>query len=212
MITYSLGCELGRERREEVLAVVKEHALLRGKFTLSSGQETRYYWDGKMATTLPKAAYLIGKEIFELLKDSDINAVGGLAIGADLMVPAIAIVSYLEGTPIPAFVIRDRRKEHGTKKLIEGQFPKERGARVAIVDDIITTGTSIFKAIEEVQNEGCKIVKVVVLLDRHQGGSDKLKIEGYDFAAILHSDASGEITIEEPTTVAGQSAGGAIRK
>ena len=203
---------MGRERKQKILAAVKGHALLRGKFTLSSGQESTYYWDGKMATTLPEAAYLIAEEILEILKDMDIQAIGGLAIGADLMVPAIAVVSHLKGRPIPAFVIRDRRKEHGTEKLIEGQFPKKIGAKVALVDDIITTGTSISKAIEHVENEGCKVVKVVVLLDRHQGGSDKLKREGYDFTAILHSDASGEVTIDEPSTVAGQVKGGAIPK
>jgi len=202
MVTSSLECEVGRERREKILQVVKDHALVRGKFTLSSGQESDYYWDGKMATTLPEAAYLIAEEIFELLEDTDIQAVGGLAIGADLMVPAVVIMSLLKGKPIPGFVIRDRRKEHGTKKEIEGQLPKERGAKVALMDDIITTGNSIFPAIEKVENEGCKVAKIVVLLDRHQGGSDKLKRAGYDFTAILHSDASGQVTIDETSAVA----------
>jgi orotate phosphoribosyltransferase len=163
-----------------------------------------------MATTLPRAAHLIAQEIFELLKDTDIQAVGGVAIGADLMVAALVLLSDIEGNPMPGFVIRDHRKEHGTKKLIEGHFPKEKGAKVALIDDVITTGNSISKAIEIVEGEGCKVEKVVVLLDRQQGGSERLRKEGRDFVAILRSDASGEITIDESSAVAGHAVQGAI--
>jgi len=205
-------CAVGKERRHRIWELAKEHAALRGEFTLGSGLQSSYFFDMKMLTTLPEARYIIGEEIFEILGDAEIVAVGGLGIGGALMVGSVGLISDLKGYPLPTFVVRDDRKEHGTEKHIEGNLPRRRGARVAIVDDVITTGGSVSRAIERVENEGCKVVKVVVLLDRHQGGSNKLKREGYDFTAILHSDASGEVTVDEPSTVAGQVEGGAIPK
>ena len=99
------------------------------------------------------------------------------------MVTAVALVSHLEGKPIPAFIVREVTKEHGTMRQIEGHLKE--GSRVAIVDDVLTTGGSVLKAIEAVAAAKCQVVKVVVLVDRSEGGSDKLKQEGYDFTALL---------------------------
>jgi len=101
----------------------------------------------------------------------------------------------LEGKPIPGFIVRAETKEHGTQGRIEGYLPK--GGKVAITDDVVTTGGSLLKAIEAAEAEGCQVVKVVALLDRHQGGSDELKLRGYDFTAILSAGPSGEIYINE---------------
>jgi orotate phosphoribosyltransferase len=114
-------------------------------------------------------------------------------MGADPMVTAVTVVSHLEGKPIPAFIVRAETKGHGTQKRIEG--PLQKGSRVAILDDVITTGGSVLRAIEAVEAEGCQVVKVVVLLDRHQGGSDEIKRKGYDFQAILSADAAGEVKL-----------------
>jgi len=86
--------------------------------------------------------------------------------------------------------VREETKEHGTKRKIEGHLKE--GSRVALVDDVITTGGSLLRAIEAVEMAKCKVVKVVVLVDRHEGGSDRLKEEGYDFTAILHLYPSGK--------------------
>lgn len=178
---------------KRLLEVFKEHAILRGDFTLSSGLKTSYYFDGRMATLWPEGAYLIGEKIFHILAEAGIDAVGGMSMGADPIVAAVAVVSHLEGKPIPAFIVRGDVKEHGTQKRIEG--PLKAGSRVAIVDDVITTGGSVLRAMEAVEAEGCRVVKVVVLLDRHQGGSEELRRRGYDFSAILSADASGEVRL-----------------
>jgi orotate phosphoribosyltransferase len=141
----------------------------------------------------PKGAYFIGKKIFDILKGTGVEVVGGMTMGADPMVTAVSVVSYLEGKPIPAFIVRAEVKGHGTQKGIEG--PQKKGSRVAIVDDVITTGGSVLRAIEAVEAEGCKVVTVVVLLDRHQGGSDEIRRRGYDFQALLSADASGEVSL-----------------
>ena len=178
---------------DRLLELFREHAVIRGDFTLSSGLKTSIYFDGRMLTLWPEGAYLIGKRIFRILVDSGAEAVGGMTMGADPIATAVAVVSHLEGTPIPAFIARGETKGHGTQKRIEG--PLRAGSRVAIVDDVITTGGSVLRAIEAVEAQGCKAVKVVVLLDRQQGGSDEIRRRGYDFAAILSADAEGEVRL-----------------
>jgi len=184
---------LTTDNDERLLEIFKEHAILHGDFTLSSGLKTSYYFDGRMITLWPEGAYLIGRRIFRMLVEAGAEAVGGMTLGADPMVAAVAVVSHLEGKPIPAFIVRGEVKGHGTQKRIEG--PLKAGARVAIVDDVITTGGSVLRAIEAAEAAGFKVVKVVVLLDRQQGGADEIRRGGYDFSAILTADESGEVSL-----------------
>lgn len=204
MVTYStLELGLNTESAERIREIASEvGAFLRGDFTLSSGRKSDHYFDGKRITLSPEGAYWVGKAIFDELKEINVDAIGGLAIGADPIVSAVALVSHLEGKPIFSFIVRDVAKEHGTKRKIEGHLRE--GFRVAIVDDVITTGGSVSKAIEAVEAINCKVVKVIVLVDRHEGGSDRLKKEGYDFANILHLWPSGEVTIDESPAAMGE--------
>ncbi|MFA4836369.1 MAG: orotate phosphoribosyltransferase, partial [Dehalococcoidia bacterium] len=164
-----------------------------GDFTLASGLKSPYYFDGRLTTLWPEGAYLVGKQVFDLIKDAGIDAIGGLTMGADPIVAAVALVSHMEGKPIPAFIVRKEAKGHGTRRLIEGHLPV--GGTVAIVDDVITTGGSVFKAIEAVEAQGCRVGKVVVLLDRNQGGADEVRRRGYKFASLLSADAEGNLSI-----------------
>jgi len=159
-------------------------AFLTGEFTLTSGKKSNFYFDGKRITLHPEGAYHIGKVIFDQLAEAGVGAVGGVATGAYPMVAAVAVVSHLEGKPIPCFIIREETKEHGTKSKIEGHLKE--GSRVAIIDDVLTTGGSVKKAVEAVEAANCQVVKIMVLVDRHEGGGDELKKRGYDFAAILN--------------------------
>jgi len=174
----SAGAERILERAHEV------GAFLTGEFTLTSGKKSNFYFDGKRLTLDPEGVYNIGSVIFDQLVDSGINAVGGVATGAYAMVAAVAAVSHIKGKPIPSFIIREAAKEHGTKRRIEGHL--EEGSRVAIVDDVLTTGGSVLKAVEAVESLGCQVVKIVVLVDRCEGGGDELKKRGYDYSAILN--------------------------
>jgi len=184
---------VNKARDERLLEIFREKAVLRGDFTLSSGLKASYYVDGRMVTLWPEGAYLIGKKVLDILDGAGIEAVGGMTVGADPIATAVSLVSHLEGRNIPAFIVRGGVKEHGTQKVIEG--PVKDGSRVAIVDDVLTTGGSIIKAIEAVEAKGCSVVKVVVLLDRQQGGVDEIRRRGYDLAAIFTADADGEISL-----------------
>ena len=183
MPKLELGLKTVSARKIEEIAR-KVGALLEGDFTLTSGKKSSYYFEGKKLTLSPEGAYWVGKALFEELTKIGIDSVGGVAIGGYPIVAAVAIVSYLEGKPIPTFMVREVAKEHGTRRQIEGHLKE--GSRVAVVDDVITTGGSVSKVIEAVEAAKCKVVKVLVLVDRHEGGSDKLKKDGYDFAAILN--------------------------
>ena len=197
--------ELGvvTERTKRILELAHETgALLYGEFTLASGKKSDHYYDGKQLTLHPEGAYLIGKEILDRLAGIDVDAIGGLVMGAIPIVTAVTLVSHQEGKPIPSFIVREEPKEHGTRKKIEGQFRK--GSKVAIIDDVITAGGSVKKAIEAVEAEGCEVVKVIVIVDRNEGGSERLRKEGYNFEAIIDLWPSGEASVSESSAVAGE--------
>ena len=186
METYpSLELGLDTEDTRRIREIATEvGAFLTGEFTLTSGRKSNYYIDGKRITLSPEGAYLVGKAIFDEVIKTGVDAIGGVATGAYPIVTAVALVSHLEGKPISAFIVREVAKEHGTMRQIEGHLKP--GSRVAIVDDVLTTGGSVLKAIEAVEAAKCKVVKVIVLVDRGEGGSDKLKKESYDFTALLN--------------------------
>ncbi len=173
--------------------LILEKSFKYGYFTLSSGKESLYYFDGRLTTLDPEGAFLVGKQIFSLLKNTGIDAIGGPTLGADPIVASVAMTSHLEGKPIPAFVVRKAAKKHGAQRHIEGNFPE--GGTVAIVDDVITTGGSIMRAIEVVEAAGSRVGIVVVVLDRNEGGADELRNKGYKLSALLSADDKGNVSI-----------------
>lgn len=197
--------ELGvvTEHTKRILELAHETGALQyGDFTLASGKKSDHYFEGKRLTLYPEGAYHVGKAVLDALAEIEVDAIGGLAMGAFPMITAVALVSYQEGKPMSSFIVRDQPKEHGTKRKIEGHLKE--GSRVAIVDDVITTGGSVFRAIEAVEAVNCKVVKVIVLVDRHEGGSDKLNGAGYDVTAFIDLWPSGEASIGESSPIEGE--------
>lgn len=169
-------------------------ALQKGNFALSSGKKSQYYFDGRKVTLSPEGSFLISQKILDLIRKLNIDAIGGPTIGADPIVAAVVLTSHLMAKPIPGFMVRSGIKRHGTQKIIEGNLSK--GGRVVIVDDTLTTGKSILNAIKEVEKENCQVVKVIVLLDRQEGGSKELRRKGYNFSAFFTANEAGEIYTE----------------
>ena len=162
--------------KELLRQLLRRKSLVRGTFTLASGRKSEYYLDCKLTTLDPEGAVLTGYTILELLESQGIQpeAIGGPTIGADPIVAAVAAVSYLEGKPVPAFLVRKERKTHGCEKQIEG-IEVAPGLKVVVVDDVCTTGGSTIDAIAAVEKAGLVIIAVVSLVDREEGGSDVLR-------------------------------------
>lgn len=152
-------------------------------FKLVSGKMSNYYVNCKMTTLNAEATLLIGRIFYEKVKPLGITAIGGLTQGADPIAVATAMTSGMEGRGINAFVVRKVAKEHGLKKLIEGDV--HQGDRVVIVDDVITTGQSTIDAIDRARNEGLQVVKAVVLVDRQEGGRENIEKKGVPVESIF---------------------------
>jgi len=142
-------------------------------FTLASGKTSSYYFNCKPTTMDPEGMYLIGNILFDMLVDADVAAAGGLTLGADPIANALSLISYQKKKPIKSFVVRKDAKNHGTKSGIEGNIIP--GERVAVIDDVITTGGSAITAIEIAREAGLKVVRVVALVDREEGGRENIK-------------------------------------
>lgn len=167
----------GKNYKDVLRELVGQRSFKFGRFILTSGKESNYYFDGKQVTLHPQGAYLVARAIMEKIKDDNIQAIGGPTLGADPIVGSLAPVFYLEGLNIKLFIIRKAAKGHGTMKMIEGPELLA-GERVVVVDDVITSGGSIIKAIDTLKEIGCHVVKVIVLVDRLEGGSRNIEEMG----------------------------------
>lgn len=155
-------------------------------FKLVSGRMSRYYVNCKPTTLSPRGMFLGGHLVFEALRDAGVSAAGGLTFGADPIAVATAFASELKGHPIKAFSIRKTQKDHGIVKWIEGDLHP--GERVAIIDDVATTGGSTIQAIERARAEGLEVIKAVILVDRQEGGLDNIRRHVEEVTAIVSRD------------------------
>jgi orotate phosphoribosyltransferase len=172
--------------RERLKNIIIDLSYEKRKVTLASGRESDFYFDGKQTTLHPEGGYLTGKLFFEAIEDvQGIEGVGGLTLGADPIATATSVVSFLEGRPIPAFIIRKEPKGHGTGAWLEGRKNLRPGAKVVIVEDVVTTGGSSLKAVRRAEEEGLEVLGVVTLVDREEGGRECIEKEGFWLKAIF---------------------------
>ena len=176
--------------RTRLLELLRKLSLEKRDVTLSSGRKSNYYVDGKQTTLNPEGIYLTGKLLYQRIRALPLraDAVGGLTLGADPLVSAVALWSQLEKDPLPAFIVRKEAKGHGTGAWLEGLKNIPPAARVVIVEDVVTTGDSALRAIARSEEAGYKVVKVMALLDRQEGGREKLKEKGYELEAIFNRE------------------------
>src|SRR4030042_5627491 len=145
-------------------------------FTLVSGRKSYYYFNCKPTMCNSEGKELIGRMIFELIKEQGIEVVGGLALGSVPISGAVSLISQLKGEPMDEFIVRKEVKNHGVPAKLEGDVKP--GQKVAVFDDVITTGGSTITAIEAAKEFGLVVVKVVVIVDRQEGGREKI-LESY---------------------------------
>ena len=165
-------------------------------FRLVSGKMSRFYVNCKPTTLNPRGMYLIGHLVFDKVKNLDIDGIGGLTFGADPIAMATAFASELKGLPIKAFSIRKSRKDHGIIKWVEGDMRP--GDRVAIIDDVATTGGSTIKAIERARSEGLDVVRAVILVDRQEGGLENISKHVSTIAIITKDELMAHTRREQP--------------
>ena len=172
-------------------------------FRLVSGRNTHYYINCKETTFLAEALPLVGVLGFERVRGQGLDAVGGLSLGADPIATAIAFTSQLRGEPLQAFSVRKEPKDHGLKRWVEGYVRP--GARVAILEDVMTTGGSALKAIRGAESAGFEVRKVLVLVDREEGGDERAEIVAkYPLDVIYRRD---EVLAEDARQAGGDVAG-----
>lgn len=171
--------------KQALIRVLREHSLRVGDFVLSSGKKSNYYLDCRVTTLHPQGALRTARLILAALDAHGIrvDAIGGLTLGADPIVAAVAAISAITGCPLPGFIVRKQAKQHGEKRLIEG-WQGAPGSAVLIVDDVCTSGGSILEACERAEEAGYNVAATMCVVDREEGGTEALRAR-YPFYPLL---------------------------
>jgi orotate phosphoribosyltransferase len=180
------------DARERLIAELREHAVVIGEVTLTSGRKAQYYVDAKRAILRPEGFRALGELVAEEAERLSATAVGGMTMGAD----PVACAALAAGAPVKGFFVRKERKQHGLQRWLEGP-ELDPGERCLIVEDVVTTGGSTVKAIERVREEGLEIAGVVSVLDRLEGGAEAIRAatDGAPYSALTTID---EVYPERP--------------
>ena len=160
------------DARARLIAELREHALVIGEVTLTSGKTAQYYVDAKRALLRPAGITACGELVSQIAAERGAAAVGGMTMGADPI--ATAAIALTEDPDLRAFFVRKERKEHGLQRWVEGPL-LDPGTRCLVVEDVVTTGGSTVAAIERIQDEGLEICGVVCVLDRMAGGAEAIQ-------------------------------------
>ena len=191
---------------EELRALMQRHCVRFGDFTLSSGRKSKYYYNGKKITLRPSALRLVGAALVDVVLASGAGAVGGPELGAVPIATAVGLAALGRGRDLPVFVVRKEQKQYGARDLVVEPYADEAGGdaplvaagtRLAIVEDAVTTGGSVQKAIDAVEELGARIVLIAVLVERHEGGGDGLRSRGYDVLSVFRTDEEGRLYVNE---------------
>lgn len=173
------------DHRKRLQAILVERSLRTGNFTLASGKRSSYYIDARRTTMSAEGQFLTGKVCWDALRRSGVAVthVGGLTMGADPVAYAVAHRSWLEGKALDAFSVRKTAKEHGTGQRVEGGLPE--GARCVVVEDAMTSGSSVLEAVRAVEGHGARVDTVLTLVDREEGGRERVESAGYTLVTVF---------------------------
>jgi orotate phosphoribosyltransferase len=173
--------------RARLLALLTQLSYEKRRVTLSSGRESDFYIDCKKTALTAEGHVLIGRLLLKAIHQETpaAAAVGGMTLGADPLASAVSLTSFLEGTPLPAFIVRKEPKGHGTGQWMEGRTLIPDGAEVAVVEDVVTTGGSTLRAIERIEAEGLKVTRAFALVDRLEGGREAVEAKGYALTTLF---------------------------
>lgn len=180
--------------REQLRDLILDLAVVRGRVTLASGKEADYYVDLRRVTLHHRAAPLVGHVLLDALEEAgfgpaDVDAVGGLTLGADPVATALMHAAASRGLDLDSFVVRKESKAHGLQRRIEG--PDVEGRTVVAVEDTSTTGGSVLTAVEALREAGANVVAVAVIVDRDTGARERIEAEGLPYLYLYGLDDLG---------------------
>ena len=165
--------------RERLVELLRERSFERKRVTLASGRESDFFIDCKQTILTAEGHALVGELMFQALDDlPTCDAVGGVELGGCPLASAVSLVSFQKGRPLTGFYVRKARKDHGTAKLVEGDKSLKPGTRIALLEDVVTTGGSSLKAVETLKAAGAVVVGIIALVDRLEGGADTIREAG----------------------------------
>lgn len=171
--------------KQRLAQLILEKSYREGEFVLTSGRKSDYYFDCKPTALHPEGSFLIGSIFCDMLDSVDVQGVGGMTLGADPLVSSVTVVSWIRKRPLPGFIVRKQSKGHGTNQFLEGLANFAPGQKVAMLEDVVTTGGTLLKACERVRDAGLDIVAVLTVLDRQEGGRENLAAAGYELLPIF---------------------------
>lgn len=177
------------EKQRRLARLLLEKSYRVGEVTLTSGRKSDYYFDCKQTALHPEGAWLIGDLFLDMLADADVRGVGGMTLGADPLITAVSVLSHLAGRPLPGFIIRKQAKGHGTNQYLEGMANFAPGDKVALLEDVVTTGGTLVKSCQRARDAGLEVVTVLCVLDREEGGAENLAQAGYALRSIFNRRA-----------------------
>jgi len=174
------------EFKSRLLKIIKEKSYREGDFTLASGKKSSFYLDVKETALHPEGAFLIGTMILNTMLENklDAYAVGGMTLGADPIATSVSLAAFANGISLPAFIVRKQPKDHGTLAWIEGAKTFPKGARLVVLEDVVTTGGSSLLAVEKLEEAGFKVVAILAVVDRLEGARPKIEKRGIKFFSL----------------------------
>ena len=170
--------------RERLIEFLKERSVRTGSFTLASGKTSDLYVDARQTTLSPEGATVLAKLILEKLHPEAVG-IGGPVTGADPITGAVITHSWMDGRPLHGFMVRKEPKGHGAGNQVEGRFGLPNGAKVTMIEDTVTTGGSLLKAIRAVEEAGLEVVQVLCVVDRCEGATQIFSDAGYTLEALV---------------------------
>ncbi len=169
--------------RTRLLELLRTRSFAKKRVVLASGRESDFFIDCKQTVLTAEGHVLVGEVMLSALPACD--AVAGVELGGCPLASAVALTSHLRGAPKDAVYVRKEAKDHGSKRLLEGNTHLAAGSAIAILEDVTTTGGSTLKAVERLRAEGYRVAGVVTLVDRLEGGREAIDAAGLDFRAIF---------------------------
>lgn len=176
---------MNKTDREQLVELLRDRSFERKRVTLASGRESDFFIDCKQTILTAEGHFLVGSLMFDALEALPLcEAVAGVELGGCPLASAVSLTSYVKGRPLAAFYVRKEAKDHGSKKLVEGDRALRKDLPVVMLEDVITTGGSTLKAVEKLTNVGARVVGVVALVDRLEGGAEAIRAAGLPVVSI----------------------------